>query len=514
MSRMVSLLAILLSSIAAASPIPSQTIEWGPCPTEGPEAENYASATIPIECGNFAVPIDYTNPDSAPLNLSLVRVPALSGGVYDFVAFDPRSVAADFRLVCATNNFTIAQVLTTASDLSVSEHDSRRGWAVSKANTGICQYQGNGNETAEYIGTVAMARDMASVAEAVDKDGLIRYWGFSYGTTLGATIASMFPDKVDRMLIDGIQNAKQYYHEWTDSELWTYTDKAVEYLFESCAAAGPEYCALAAATNRTGGEMARDFYNFVEDITAAPIGLPKSGSALDGVTLKATIFSQTYDAAGWANFSKVLAPILYGTEEQRIAALESFGKGAAESISLGPSEPNWGIHCGDRIPRTDDFEEIYPSLLNLYNTSYYQGGPNAAVQAVCAQWPWKAKEVYEGNFEAKTKHPILVMSNSLDGQTPIVSARNMSAGFEGAVILENDGVGHCAFSYPTTCAAKHVIAYWVNGTMPAEGTLCEAEFDPYQKLEWADVLQLMANGTTPGNATLSAKKWLAEQLGS
>jgi len=62
-------------------------------------------------------------------------------------------------------------------DASLSERDSRKSWAYGKAYTGICQYQGNGNKTAEYVGTAFMARDMARVAEAVDKDGLIRYWG-------------------------------------------------------------------------------------------------------------------------------------------------------------------------------------------------------------------------------------------------------------------------------------------------------------------------------------------------
>jgi pimeloyl-ACP methyl ester carboxylesterase len=36
--------------------------------------------------------------------------------------------------------------------------------------------------------------------------------GFSYGTTLGATVASMYPERVDKMVLDGVQNPHEYYH--------------------------------------------------------------------------------------------------------------------------------------------------------------------------------------------------------------------------------------------------------------------------------------------------------------
>lgn len=35
--------------------------------------------------------------------------------------------------------------------------------------------------------------------------------GISYGTVLGATLAAMFPEKVDKMIIDGVVNAHEYY---------------------------------------------------------------------------------------------------------------------------------------------------------------------------------------------------------------------------------------------------------------------------------------------------------------
>jgi hypothetical protein len=67
---------LLLSSIVAAAPTPG-SIQWGPCPTEGPQAEVYKTNVSAIECSVLTVPLDYTNPDSnAVHNISLVRVPA------------------------------------------------------------------------------------------------------------------------------------------------------------------------------------------------------------------------------------------------------------------------------------------------------------------------------------------------------------------------------------------------------------------------------------------------------
>jgi hypothetical protein len=61
----------------------------------------------------------------------------------------------------------------------------RRLWERGRVDGRICQQQGNGNTTAEFIGTAFVARDMMRVAEAVDSDGLLRYWGTSVFTFAG-----------------------------------------------------------------------------------------------------------------------------------------------------------------------------------------------------------------------------------------------------------------------------------------------------------------------------------------
>lgn len=75
---------------------------------------------------------------------------------------------------------------------------------------------------------------MIQVVDALGEDGLLRYWGkhlsvsfrlqmigvvqnsngssgVSYGTVLGATVISMFPDRVDKVILDGVVNSHEYY---------------------------------------------------------------------------------------------------------------------------------------------------------------------------------------------------------------------------------------------------------------------------------------------------------------
>jgi pimeloyl-ACP methyl ester carboxylesterase len=55
----------------------------------------------------------------------------------------------------------------------------------------------------KYVSTASAARDMLEIMEKSGEKKL-QYWGFSYGTVLGIVFASMFPDKVGRMVNDGI----------------------------------------------------------------------------------------------------------------------------------------------------------------------------------------------------------------------------------------------------------------------------------------------------------------------
>jgi hypothetical protein len=183
---------------------------------------------------------------------------------------------------------------------------------------------------------------------------------------------------------------------------------------------------------------------------------------LDYNGLKTIIVQSMYTTYDWPALTAHLDMLLTGNTKD---ALEIVLGLVGDSISgLSPTEEtrqllmsNMGIHCADRTVRLSGFDDFIPVVDQLYKTSKLFGDITPAITATCARWKMMAKEVYKGDFQAKTKKPALFIGNTGDGFTPLTSAYNVSSGFKDSVVLEVNGYGVYA---PTPD-----IDYYERGTM-------------------------------------------------
>lgn len=118
------------------------------------------------------------------------------------------------------------------------------------------------------------------------------------------------------------------------------------------------------------------------------------------------------------------------------------GTDAAGPFGVAPGAlATIAIRCADSTFRADTLDEVRPMVAKLDSLSYLFGDTYTASFIACARWKVKGKEQYTGDYKAKTKNPMLIIGSPYDVRTPLVSAKNVSAGFEGSVVLQHNGLG-------------------------------------------------------------------------
>ena len=123
------------------------------------------------------------------------------------------------------------------------------------------------------------------------EDGMLRYLGISYGTALGATVAAMFPDRVDRVVLDGVLNMDQYY-AGKELQQVTETDNTWAGFFSRCVET-PKLCALAQSHPALSAkELQHKVNDLLKTVRYRPI--PLGLSVVDYSWLKTLIFTGMY----------------------------------------------------------------------------------------------------------------------------------------------------------------------------------------------------------------------------
>lgn len=191
------------------------------------------------------------------------------------------------------------------------------------------------------------------------------------------------------------------------------------------------------AGNRTATELEEDIYAALETLKYNPIPISVKGKGyfIDYASVKGLIYYELYFPAQWPALGHKLDVLFSGNATAILPDL------LVPTPSAPDAEAGIGIKCSDILVHSESLDEILPEVKARWDTSRLGGDIADVIALQCARWGMPAKERYEGDFQVETAHPVLLISTQNDPITPLVSAKNMSTGFEGSVVLEQEGYG-------------------------------------------------------------------------
>ncbi|KAK0229647.1 hypothetical protein EDD85DRAFT_939884 [Armillaria nabsnona] len=215
-------------------------------------------------------------------------ITSIIGNQYDIISFDPRGLGnstprAEFFFSKEEHYQWLADTNYWTSAVNTTSDQIPHLWASAQVVAELARERDNG--ILNYISTDNVARDMLRITEAAGQPKL-QYFGISYGSGIGSTFATMFPDKVERMLLDGVLDVVGYYSgisasrrhgiSITEAVLFPVdwrnqvadAEKDLQSFFDGCVAAGPDACAFYASTSE---EISSNLDAIYESLLTEPV---------------------------------------------------------------------------------------------------------------------------------------------------------------------------------------------------------------------------------------------------
>lgn len=449
------------------------TIAWQPC-AEDPE----------LQCGWLSVPAEYREPHGPRLRLATVRAPATGAdrrgslfvnpggpggsGVdllifakplfdalrqhFDIVSFDPRGTNRSQEVTCEV---ALPPQPSSGSPAELEAYHDE----ISRRVPAACAQQHGALAT--RIGTAYTARDIDSMRAALG-ERTISYLGYSYGTALGSAYATLFPERVRAMVLDGNVPPSWFSDNLLeiDSEGSAEAELALRRLDQLCRA--DVQCPL------RGRGVVATFDRLVARLDRAPV--PVEGGVIDGMSIRGTVFGALYAESLWPRIVTELVRAEAGLYDVFIPSPSA----PAPTLTLPSAIP---VICSDS--RTRRWAADYLAMQELtHAVSSRFGGVNFGDGlTTCAAWPVPPSLTVSA---ARTKHPIVLIGNDYDPATPMTWTRAMGAALQRqSRIVRYRGGGHTIYGSGSACIDGAVEAYLVDLIAPVSGLTCPAVPRPF-----------------------------------
>ncbi len=491
---------------ASAAPPVVAALEWGRC-----EGDLLAAG---VECSTLPVPLDYDNPDAATIDVALIRLPAAGDRIgailtnpggpgasgydflnglasraadifgdeltdqFDLVGFDPRGVDRSGGIRCVDDAWLDAHLYL---DPSPETPDEVAALAAQEAEfTAACR-TALGESIVEYS-TESTARDMDMIRVALG-DEQISFYGASYGTFLGGTYATLFPERVRAMVLDSA------YSPVGDDPIETFKTQMVG--FEGAFANWVAWCnENPTCAFNDGNDAGARWDGLYTSLDATPLDV--GGRPVNQAVIRRATIEALYSKATWGMLANALAGAATGDGTGLLGLADAYFQRDPDGTYSTIQQANTVIDCASGLggaPVTDPaaaLAEIKAAAPRFAAVLQVEDLQNSCAELTGLVNP--APLAYAGSG------PIMVIGGTNDPATPFRWAEKM-AGELNASLVTFDGEGHGSLT-SSDCVAELAVQMLVALEPPPAGSVCTPN-PPVEAPTWWATQPATIEGFTP-----------------
>jgi len=469
------------NSTPSSAPYAAGSINWAACPDTAPESV--------VQCGNLEVPFDYDNPDEGSFVLYIKRRQATEpsqrvgsmlvnpggpgfGGSsladdaayyfsenllnrFDIIGWDPRGTGLTTPAVDCVDSFDEYVGLDSPPD---TPEEKQALIDASQAFNDKCEE--NAGTILPYISTRASAADMNSIRLALGEEK-ITYFGFSYGSELGATWATMYPNTVRAAVLDGATDPLSTSTEAGLAQAAGFEKQLTTFLAQCSKKPTCEF------HNDGNSEDAIDA--LLLDLDANPLVVSAERTPVTQGVAFTAIAQAMYSDSYWPQLQSALADAQKGDGAGLLALYDDYYQRNPDGSYGNQLEAFLAISCLDD-PGASSVKEVDASV-DAFVAAAPRLGANFAHGYSCALWP--VSQAQQVTVSGKGAGPIIVIGTTGDASTPLSSSRKMAKALESGVLLVVEADQHTGYGI-NTCIIMEVDNYLIDLTMPVNETICKS----------------------------------------
>lgn len=449
-----------------------QQVHWRDC---GEDADR--------QCATVLVPLDYDDPDGRAITLALARRispaddprgamfinPGGPGGsgvdyvsyfkphgleqAYDIIGWDPRGVGRSTPVRCLDSE---QMEEFTAFDYSPDDQEETEALIKLNADFGEACLRKSG-ALLEHISTEETVRDLDLLRSLLGQKRL-HYFGSSYGSSIGAMYATMFPDRVGRMVLDGPTSIGVADPDVGQAEGF---DRTLQNFAAWCA---EQNCRL--------GDSKSDVLDTIREFLTRLDSEPIRGGRreLTQALASSGLIYALYSPAGeWPTLRVGLERAILGDDGRHLmewADRLNQRDGSGDFGQFNAAFP--AIRClgTDDAGVKGELAE-WRQLQRKAPTMGHFAGPDLA----CATWPVASTREYDRKINYSGRPEVLLIGTTGDPATPYEYAESMHESLKSSRLITLNGNGHLGFDQ-SRCVQQIVHRYAVQRQAPGRDLTC------------------------------------------